>query len=343
MAQGKDQLDDRSRAGSQQARANIDVTRQAMDRTIEAIEGKLTPGQLLMEGLSLLGKGGATGANKLVELAREHPVPAAVIGVGVGMMIRDAATKKSDGGRIPTAGYASGYGYEGGFPGVSAHAYDEGPGVASRTVHDAKERVVEAAQSARDTVSDTVHDARDAVAGAARSAKETVGEAAHTAREKVAGVVDGAREKAAAVGEGAREALDSVGERGARLRQRAHVRVRDAKIGFWQTLDEQPLVVGAAAIAVGLVAGLLIPGTSREDELVGEKRDEMWQRAQEKGRDVLQKGKYVAQAAAHTLKTEAQQQGLTPSAIAEKVRAVAHDTVDQVKQDAQREGLIPTT
>src|SRR6185436_1517201 len=158
MAQGKDQLDDRAQPGSQQARANIDVTRQAMDRTIEAIEGKLTPGQLLMEGLSLLGKGGTTGANKLVELAREHPVPAAVIGVGVGMMIRDAATKKTGAGR-PAAGYASGYGYE-------------GPGVASRTVQDAKERVAEVAQSARETVSHTVHDARDSVAGAARSARE---------------------------------------------------------------------------------------------------------------------------------------------------------------------------
>jgi hypothetical protein len=320
MAQGKDQLEDRPRPGSQEARANIDVTRQAMDRTIEAIEGKLTPSQLLMEGLSLLGKGGTTGANKLVELARDHPLPAAVIGVGVGMMIRDAAAKKGDGARVPAAGYASGYGYEGGFPGVSARAYDEGP---------------------RETVSQTVHDARDAVAGAARSAKETVGEAAHAAKEKVADVVDTAREKASGVAEAARETLDSVGERGARLRERAHVRVRDAKIGFWQTLDEQPLVVGAAAIAVGLVAGLLIPGTSREDEMLGEKRDEMWQRAQEKGRDVLQKGKYVAEAAAHTLKTEAQQQGLTPSAIAEKVRTVAHQTVDQVKQDAQREGLVP--
>jgi hypothetical protein len=340
--------------GSQQARANIDVTRQAMDRTIEAIEGKLTPGQLLMEGLSLLGKGGTTGANKLVELAREHPVPAAVIGVGVGMMIRDSATKKSAGGRTPAAGYAAGYGYEGGFPGVTPRTYDEGPGGASRTVHEAKDRVVEAAQTAREAVSHTVHDARDTVAHAAHSAKETVGDAAHTAREKVSGamdgarekvaaVVDGAREKAAAVGESARDTLDSVGERGARLRERAHVQVRDAKISFWQTLDEQPLVVGAAAIAIGLVAGLLIPGTSREDEMVGEKRDEMWERAQAKGRDVLQKGKYVAQAAVETLKTEAQQQGLTPSAIADKVRTVAHDTVDQVKQDAKREGLIPNS
>jgi hypothetical protein len=129
----------------------------------------------------------------------------------------------------------------------------------------------------------------------------------------------------------------------ARLRQRAHVRVRDAKIGFWQTLDEQPLVVGAAAIVVGLVAGLLIPGTSREDEMLGETRDEVLRQAQEKGRDVLRKGKYVAEAAVETLKTEARQQGLTPSVLADKARTVAHDTVEQVRQDAKREGLVPNS
>jgi len=344
MAQGKDQLDDRSQAGSQQARANIDVTRQAMDRTIEAIEGKLTPGQLLMEGLNLLGKGGTTGASKLVELARDHPVPAAVIGVGVGMMIRDAATKKTEGGRMPAAGYASGYGYEGGFPGVTPRTHGDGPARpagAPRAVQEAKERVTEAAQSARETVSQTVHDARDTLAEAAHTAKATVAEAAQSAREKVSDVAGAAREKASTVAEAARETLDTVEERAVRLRENAHVRVKDAKIGFWQTLDEQPLAVGAAAIAVGLVAGLLIPGTSREDEMLGDKRDEALRRAQEKGREVLVKGKHVAQAAVETLKTEAEQQGLTPAAIAEKVRTVGRETAQQVRQEAQKEGLVP--
>jgi len=312
MAQGKDQLGDRPSAGSQQARANIDVTRQAMDRTIEAIEGKLTPGQLLLEGLNLLGKGGTTGANKLVELARDHPVPAAVIGVGVGMMIRDASQKKT---ASQTGVYAAGYGYEGGFPGTSARVYDEGPGAASRAVHSAKERVA---------------DARDTVTDAAHTARETVADAAQTAKETVSGVVETARETA-------RETAASMEERAARFKQRAHVQVRDAKIGFWQTLDEKPLVVGAAAIAIGVVAGLLIPNTERENEMLGDTRDEMLRRAQEKGRDVLEKGKHVAQAAAVTLKTEAQEQGLTPSAIAEKVRTVGRDTVDKARAEAQRE------
>ena len=318
MAQGKDQLSDRPPAGSQQARANIDVTRQAMDRTIEAIEGKLTPGQLLLEGLNLLGKGGTTGANKLVELARDHPVPAAVIGVGVGMMIRDASQKKTSSRPSP---YASGYGYEGssgyegGFPGTSARVYDEGPGAASRAVHSAKERVADA----RDTVMDVAHTAGETVAGAAHTAKETVASAAHEAREM------------------ARDTAASVEERAARFKERTRLRVRDAKIGFWQTLDQKPLVVGAAAIAVGLVAGLLIPNTERENEMLGDTRDEMLRRAQEKGREVVTKGKHVAQVAVETLKTEAREQGLTPSDIAEKVRIVGRDTVDKARAEAQRE------
>jgi hypothetical protein len=321
MAQGKDQLGDRPSAGSQQARANIDVTRQAMDRTIEAIEGKLTPGQLLLEGLNLLGKGGTTGANKLVELARDHPVPAAVIGVGVGMMIRDASQKKTVSRGPYTSGYgyegasAGASGYEGGFPGTSARVYDEGPGAASRAVHTAKEKMA---------------DARDTVADAAQEARETVGEAARTAREKVSGVVETARETA-------RETVASVEERAARFKQSAHVQVRDAKIGFWQTLDQKPLVVGAAAIAFGLIAGLLIPNTERENEMLGDTRDDMLRRAQHKGREVFVKGKHVAEVAVDTLKTGAREQGLTPSEIAEKVRTVGRDTVDRAREQAQRE------
>jgi hypothetical protein len=369
MDQGKDQLNARTGGGSQQVRANIDLTRQAMDRTIDAIEGKLTPGQMLLEGLNLLRSGGASGANKLVELAREHPVPAAVIGVGVGMMIRDVSTKKADGNRMPSGGYASGFGY--GAPGAGpgyGPAYGPGYGPAygaagygapgmggykdkvGEAAHNAKDTVAHGVHEARDTVAEAAHTAKDAVAGAAQTARDSVSEAAHAARdtvsqaaqsagEKVSSVMDSAREKASGIAQGARETVESVEERAARLRERARLQVRDAKIGFWQTLDQQPLVVGAAAIAIGLVAGLLVPSTRREDELMGERRDDLMQRAQERGREVLDKGKHVAQAAVQTVKAEAEQQGLSPSVLAEKVKTIGRDALDQAKTEAEREGF----
>jgi hypothetical protein len=205
--------------------------------------------------------------------------------------------------------------------------------------------VSEVTHNARETVTHSVHEARDTVAEAAHTAKDSVSGAAQSAREKVAGAAETVREKASAVAgtarETARETVGTVQEQASRLRERAHVQVRDAKIGFWQKLDQDPLVVGAAAMAVGLVAGLLIPTTRREEEVLGETRDEMLSRAQKKGREVIDKGKHVAQTAVQTLKTEVEQQGLTPEALKEKARTIGRDVVEQVKSDAQREGLMP--
>ncbi|HUG54445.1 MAG TPA: hypothetical protein VMR21_12635 [Vicinamibacteria bacterium] len=318
MAQSKDQLNSRAHEGSQHVSANIDLTRQALDRTIDAIEGKLTPSQILIEGLDLLRSGSTSGATKIFGLARAHPVPVAIIGVGVGMMIREVSAAKGNGQEAP-GGYASGYGY-----GVSGYGAPMGystPEAVAHTAHDARDAVASKAQAARSTVSEAAHTAKDAVAEAAHSARETVAEAAHATREKAAAVIETAEERAAG------------------LKERARVQVRDARIGFWQTLDRQPLVVGAAAVAVGLLAGLLAPSTRCEDEMVGEKRDELLARAREKGREVVEKGKHVVGAAVETARTEARQEGLTPGAIKEKVRKVAEGTVETAKSEAQREGL----
>ena len=44
-------------------------------------------------------------------------------------------------------------------------------------------------------------------------------------------------------------------------------------------VQQQPLVAGALAIGFGVLAGTLLPGTRREDELVGKHRDEMMAQA----------------------------------------------------------------
>ena len=72
MAQGKDPVSSTGR--TQEIESDIDRTRAAMDRTFDAIAGKLTPQQLMVEALSVFKAGGSTMAQKLVETAREHPV-----------------------------------------------------------------------------------------------------------------------------------------------------------------------------------------------------------------------------------------------------------------------------
>lgn len=65
-------------------------------------------------------------------------------------------------------------------------------------------------------------------------------------------------------------------------------------------LEEDPLKVGAATLALGLVAGLVLPSTRKENELMGEQRERLLERAKEVGQEALDKGqRIVVQAVAN--------------------------------------------
>jgi len=117
------------------------------------------------------------------------------------------------------------------------------------------------------------------------------------AKENVSGKVDTMKEKLGM-------ATDKVGEvtpDGEQVRQRAR---RAAGIA-----QENPLGLGLGAVAVGFVAGLLVPSSRLEDDKLGPMADQVKEQAVETGREALEHGKDVAQSAAETVKDEAQQHG----------------------------------
>ncbi len=73
--------------------------------------------------------------------------------------------------------------------------------------------------------------------------------------------------------------------------------------------EENPLGLAVGAIAVGFLAGLLVPSTRVEDKHVGELADEVKERAKETGQEALERGKQVAQDAVETAKDSAQSHG----------------------------------
>ena len=77
--------------------------------------------------------------------------------------------------------------------------------------------------------------------------------------------------------------------------------------------QENPLGLAIGAIAVGFLAGMLIPSTRVEDEKLGEIADQVKDKAKETGQEALEHGKQVAQetaqSAQETLKESAQQHG----------------------------------
>jgi ElaB/YqjD/DUF883 family membrane-anchored ribosome-binding protein len=116
--------------------------------------------------------------------------------------------------------------------------------------------------------------------------------------------VERARDK---VGETASQAQDQVG----RLGDQAQYQTRRAGDEFQRVLQENPLTVGALAVGVGAAIGLAVPQTSREHEVMGEARDTLVEKAQEKAEEAQEKVQRVAEEAQSAAKEEAENQGLT--------------------------------
>jgi ElaB/YqjD/DUF883 family membrane-anchored ribosome-binding protein len=73
--------------------------------------------------------------------------------------------------------------------------------------------------------------------------------------------------------------------------------------------QENPLGLAIGSVAVGFVAGMLVPSTRVEDEKVGPMADQVKEQAKETGQEALERGKEVAQEAAQSAKETVQEQG----------------------------------
>jgi len=132
----------------------------------------------------------------------------------------------------------------------------------------------------------------------------SAGQALGNARDKVGETASQAQDKA---GELANRTQDRVGNLGYQARYQA----QRASGGFQRMLRENPLAMGALGIGVGAAVGLAIPETDKEHEVMGEARDTLVDKAQEKVQETQEKVQQVAQEAQSAAKDEAENQGLT--------------------------------
>jgi vacuolar-type H+-ATPase subunit H len=318
---------------SDEIRADIERTRAEMDSTFDALDQKLTPSQLLAEAWRYTKGGSSIGAGKLWSLARQHPLPATMIGVGLGWLLVERSRSKDDSRYDYDAyGYtgegASGYGRYGRYG--SSNNVD----VDYRSSYFDEDVETGRLASAAGAVKDAAGNAVDTVKDAAGNAIDTVKDAASTAREKVHGLTDTVKERASGLS-------DTAHEKATQLRNKAKYQTRKAKTGFWQMMEENPLAVGAAVLTLGAIAGFSLPSTDKEDELLGETRDHLLDKAKETGQEVLEKGKHVAESAVETLKHEAEAQGLTAENLVDKVKTVGREAKNAVVDEAKKQNLTP--
>ena len=95
--------------------------------------------------------------------------------------------------------------------------------------------------------------------------------------------------------------------------------------------QENPLGLAIGAVAVGFVAGLLIPSTRVEDEKLGSVADDVKEKAKETGQEAVEHGKQVAQDAAQSVQETVKESG----------QEHAQELKDSAQQNAQDVGERP--
>lgn len=147
--------------------AEVEASRSSLDRTMEALKDKMTPGQMFDEASKMMGATGQQVFSKFMEQARENPMPLAVMGLGLAWLMSTSRNGDAPRYRAPEPrAFASG-----GRGGVMAAAHDAGD-KAAELMSGAKDRLADAGAA----IADTRRSAVDGLGSAAHSAMETAGD-----------------------------------------------------------------------------------------------------------------------------------------------------------------------
>ena len=94
--------------------------------------------------------------------------------------------------------------------------------------------------------------------------------------------------------------------------------------------QENPLGLAIGAVAVGFVAGMLIPSTRVEDEKLGSVADDVKEKVKETGQEALEHGKQVAQDAAQSAQETVKESGQEH---AQQVKDSAQGSAQELRTD----------
>ena len=260
-------------------RVEIERTRADMSETVDAIQERLSPQNLKEQAKDRVKEATVGRAREarsgVVETIKANPMPAALTGIGLGWLL------------------------------MSARQQGSAPPQYHDDVRRYRTPTNEYAPKVEEYPLDDAYEGNDgSSAGEALGrARDKVGETATQAQEKAGDLAGRAKGEASDLGSRTRERASQLGS------QAKHQAGR-AGSGFQRMLHENPLTVGTLAVGAGAAIGLAIPETSKEHEVMGEARDSVVEKAQEKAQDAQQKVQRVAEEAQGAAQQEAENQGL---------------------------------
>jgi len=278
---------------------DIEETRSEMTETIDAISERLNPDHLKEQAKEMVrdatvgkaqdmvsnaGESARNAGNGFLDTVRQNPLPAAVAGIGLGWLWKNRSKGQNSSYNYNYSG-GSGYNYGGGYDyrdrvqGDQAYYYQPQSMTRNSRTSNVAGAVTDTASSVAGTVGSTASNVAGTVTSGAGQALDQVTNVTH-------------------------QAVEGVGHLGSQ----AQSQFRDT---YDQMLQESPLTLGVVAIGVGLAVGMLLPETQMENQVMGEKKEDLMDKAQTMAQETMEKVQNVASQATDAVQQSAQDQGLT--------------------------------
>ncbi|WP_427024435.1 DUF3618 domain-containing protein [Aureimonas ureilytica] len=313
--------------------------RSHLDATLDSLKGKLSPGQMVDELMTYARQGqGGEMLHNLNRQVRDNPLALGLIGAGAAWLLLGQGARGSS---------ASSRSYSGSLDDGDRHRVgyalseaDERYGASGESYGSRARSAVSGAGhsvgSAASSVGSSASDAAGRVSGALSSAASAVSDTASSVADSANRLTHDARDAAYRAGEAGYRSVSHAGDRVSEYGRRA-------QRSFLDTLQEEPLILGAVALAVGAAIGAALPSTRVEDELMGETRDRLRDEALDQGRGLAEKASDAAAKAYEAGSAEAENKGLKPSGnegetLAGKVSSVAHAAADAARDELKGDG-----
>ena len=303
----------------------IRATRSDMSDTINAIQERLSPNKLVDQAMNYFSSpNGKQMGQNLSNVVKENPLPVAMIGLGLSWLMLSSNSKSDQYRDYPERRF-----YDNADP-------SDRPYPPKRNFTTGYSRSDAAQPSLTERASDAASTAAEKASDAARNVQGSVSQAADATRHKISDAAGAVREKAS-------DMADEFGNQYDYYRYQAQRGVQTA-------LREQPLALVGVGLALGALLGAGLPSTRKEDEWMGETRDQLLDAAKETGQEQAKKAMSVANAAVEAAVDETDRQtektektkGKVKEAVDEakdSAKHVANAATEAAKQEANKQGL----
>jgi ElaB/YqjD/DUF883 family membrane-anchored ribosome-binding protein len=341
-------------------KADIERTRSQMGYKIDEIQDRFRPEQLKDQAQEVVRSAVQDSTEAVVSYVRTHsaelsgalmdtvkrnPVPAAMIGLGLGWILYDSLTNRSSYDASSDrfyryGGYQGGKaaGYRGEYSGRYGAQYDSGYSGQSGVPYGGyrgseyggqgqygSQYSSEAWRGQEGQGSGMTAQMRDKM----NEARDKVGEATHQVTDQIRDATDRLQEMGSQVGHQVSDYTEQARHQVGELTEQARHQMQRVGSQAYDLIEENPFAVGLVALGVGVALGMALPSTRRENRIMGEWRDQALERARQTADEVSHRVQEVVE----EVRPELEQ---TASKVVDDLTRTGKQAAEEVKESVKK-------